>query len=1058
MPLLPVSKSAGVVAELAREDPVGAQELARLALYEVFSDLADSRVGDRIRKSIEAEADFRSDIARRTLVKSFIRKRAAGDDVTEVLKSAVDLTMIDVFAKGNPWDPREHPRDEHGRFTIKLRGKDAGERRDNAGHHVDAWVRQGKVKPGTPVTVKGSASSFYEIDENGEEQPVEQEVHGKAGEKGEGIKYENVPEDFDPHTLHVHSDDLEPTLQQANRQRVRTQAADLGREFIGAQQPQQGKITNPNRFSENLRQISGPDATNYSRLAVTGNAVRTLSPPGSPTRAAGAIAQVAGELGPEAERVLGPGLRRTAYRYRGTEKTPDAQLVREVASATDGSDAIGGGAQVQPDGSLARGTASYYARRNATAMPPDQLALRMRGDTATGYLINKIPDPEKASLSIAAGRVPPSQGVIIDRAGDVTTEAMGAGSDHYLPFDLKNLRDLNGGQYTRTRLAGGPTTEDLYTGLLGGARQFQVASNSGVFTVELDPSVRGTRRYSDKARNMIKRYQALLDRIHSSQEGGKDAIYTQDIPAATKAEITRNAYERAGWDKTLGQKYAEADLEEERQRMAFSGPSDDELEEAARNLVDGEIASGKQRAGSRQQYEMAVQDKFYGLLAKEQSKRVQRLQLDGEGYHKALQSLQEEFPYFIRSVDYQPLRSFSEGRSHGMTPGGPGRPPQGTPPRTGTPRVRDRGYVAPGQVTATDGYRMSTRRDDREGSGDTTAPSSNSPRTPNSPSGARELRPFSPMASADDAEDNLYTTQSAVLDAAGAIDRYGFGSDKDDEQHLDDRLRSGRADIWLQAYVGANGGWGPAVKKLLKDGTPDELKRAAQAIDDARDFAESNGSEVSAVESEKMDKAKQTLTTYLGRKVGAKEVADPVRYMPEDDTPAHFDEIASLGSNPENYANFLTAQRGTDFADAVRELESKSPEERRRDVAENVRRYARTEAYGRQASPEPRMENTLVGSHKEAQAVAELGDKHQLHRKLKAKQQAWAFLHQRDAIGGGAPAPKAPEQPQAGGPVPQFRMGDTTTPKSVVKKRRVIVHPPGSPVAEAFAKARMRTS
>ena len=43
----------------------------------------------------------------------------------------------------------------------------------------------------------------------------------------------------------------------------------------------------------------------------------------------GAFARFAGTYGPEAEKVLDPRVRQTAYRYRGTEKEPDIELMRQ---------------------------------------------------------------------------------------------------------------------------------------------------------------------------------------------------------------------------------------------------------------------------------------------------------------------------------------------------------------------------------------------------------------------------------------------------------------------------------------------------------------------------------------------------------------------------------------------------------------------------------------------------------------------------------------------------------------------------------------------------------
>ena len=80
----------------------------------------------------------------------------------------------------------------------------------------------------------------------------------------------------------------------------------------------------------------------------------------------------------------------------------------------------------------------------------------------------------------------------------------------------------------RTRAAGGPSTEDIYTGLMSGVRQIQVASNSGVFTVEFDPDFRGSRRYNDKAKRMVERYGSILESVGSNQ------LYDRTSPASAR--------------------------------------------------------------------------------------------------------------------------------------------------------------------------------------------------------------------------------------------------------------------------------------------------------------------------------------------------------------------------------------------------------------------------------------------------------------------------------------------------------------------------------------------
>ena len=192
----------------------------------------------------------------------------------------------------------------------------------------------------------------------------------------------------------------------------------------------------------------------------------------------GPAIQLAAQLGPEAERVLGPGLQRAAYRYRGTERRPSRALMqaREQYAVTNGgrngAETVGWSRTTRPAGLV---TPEQSRWRSAVT--------RWRRTSA-----RSCPAEGQAELSCASGRVPPSRGAIIDADGDIITEAVGINGDHYVPFDLKNLGRMEGGQYVRTRAAGGPTREDLYTGLLSGRPAGAGRVHSGVFTIELDPT------------------------------------------------------------------------------------------------------------------------------------------------------------------------------------------------------------------------------------------------------------------------------------------------------------------------------------------------------------------------------------------------------------------------------------------------------------------------------------------------------------------------------------------------------------------------------------------
>lgn len=439
----------------------------------------------------------------------------------------------------------------------------------------------------------------------------------------------------------------------------------------------------------------------YQHLATAGSVLAATGLPGS--SAIGSAAHLAAAVGPEAQNVLGPHLQRTAYRYRGTEKTADAALRRQVkevtpaavklaledpheAAALGGSAAQGASRNPTPAG----GVLGYYARSSrARSMTDQQLALRARGDVAAGYLSDQVPNPQETALSIAAGQVPPSLGVIIDAQGHVSSESMGYNGDHYLPFDLKNLRSLHGGQYVRTRAAGGPTTEDIYTGLLSGARQMQVVSNSGVFTMEFDPDLRGGRRYSDKAAQMVGRYQHLLDAVDSR------TLLANDLTPAEIRGFQREAFNQQPNNPTLAKDLADEKIAQERQRRKFNVKEPEEIEaEADAELRD--YVKNRPRGDSLGNQDLA--DKKRELVAElydeQHTNTVRELKLDGEGYYRAMRSLKQEFPYYIRSVDFEERPLFLTDRKLN-TPG------QKLPSRGGG---TDRGYLSPAAAAGAEGY------------------------------------------------------------------------------------------------------------------------------------------------------------------------------------------------------------------------------------------------------------------------------------------------------------------------------------------------------------------
>ena len=518
------------------------------------------------------------------------------------------------------------------------------------------------------------------------------------------------------------------------RVRGRFAAANAGRQQMlnGETVEQRGEGADVvGRFAEQgvNRAMDFTNASRYQRIGMVGAGLAAIDHPA--TRTLGIAAGVVGATGDEAERVLGPGIRRTAYRYRGTEKKADASVVRSVkeagvaaanlssddldtaegarnsvtGAATGGQNAAGRSgfrpgaraAEITP----AAGIAAFYSRSGqADSFTPDQLALAMKGDAAAAYLRTKLPSEQQTIISIASGRVPPSQGVMIDADGDVVSEAMGFNGDHYLPFDLKNLKRLNGGQYVRTRAKGGPTSEDIYTALLTGTRQLQVVSHSGVFTLEFDPSLRGGKRYSDKAHQMVNRYARILDAID------KGGLYQDDVPAGRQRELRRQALKDAGNNRERADERFKVLLENERVEASY-GMDDDELEAEAQEMLQRDIKARPARYSNMTR--SALNAEKNGILddlrTEASEQRVKAFRLDGEGYKAALDTLREEFPYFIRDTRHLPLPDFLESR-------GLSRPNDPRPPRSGGP---DSGYVRPGDTNARASLPSTKRGQNAEG-------------------------------------------------------------------------------------------------------------------------------------------------------------------------------------------------------------------------------------------------------------------------------------------------------------------------------------------------------
>lgn len=364
----------------------------------------------------------------------------------------------------------------------------------------------------------------------------------------------------------------------------------------------------------------------YRRIGATGGTLASIGNATGNTQLqlAGAMGTFAGQYGPEAEKVIGPSVRRAAYRYRGVTREPDAELEGRVKEAY---------ARTKPGTEL-----SNEDRMSAARMGAMQYLVGYKG--ADGKQEGRIPKMSLAEIQRKSGRVTPSEGVMINARGEVVAQAFGHADDHYLPFNLKQLNSLNGGEYVRTRTTGGLTSEDIYTGLMAGAKRVTVVSNSGTFTVEFADNLKGVKRYGDKAQSMVTRYKKTLDTIRNGQ------IERVNVSPEVKAEIRdkveedmpANVYTR----RQIQEEYDNR-INEYKSFPTITDGEMDDIESLARR-------DAQESGGSDKAYRRARATRIEQVM---DSKANRTYKLDGDGYSTALDAMHEQYPYFIKSVNFQ---------------------------------------------------------------------------------------------------------------------------------------------------------------------------------------------------------------------------------------------------------------------------------------------------------------------------------------------------------------------------------------------------------------------
>jgi hypothetical protein len=453
----------------------------------------------------------------------------------------------------------------------------------------------------------------------------------------------------------------------------------------------------------------------FGRLERGSEILRTSMGPAAPPQLqyALAVANHVGQFGPEAQKVIGPAADRAAYRYRGTERAPDPVLQT----------AFGKIRQVRFRGLNPRDVAVGGIDDPKEGWDPGPVL---------NYFQDRLPNPDLNELQRRSGVIPPSEGIVITANGDVAHQSIGYADDWYLPFNLRHLSALKGGEYIRTRTFGGPTTEDIYTGLVSGAKSMTIVSHNGVYTVDFDRNLRGGRRFNDKASRMVARYGQLLDALRSEQVGRgsispsrmeelretareydpdeSSEAFThrlRELQTKEKARPTLSQQEQleaaANW---VGEQAADT-LDNSGNALRSDEYVTRLVNAQAKTAWQANVATARQMGVDPAFKVEAFQEQIWaglqtgtpleqiGAIADLAGKRssfdramkqadqanrdrVRSLRLDGEGYNDALNALHEQFPYYIAKPVYHPWRAS-----------------QGVGPNRTLERAVDSGYVAP---------------------------------------------------------------------------------------------------------------------------------------------------------------------------------------------------------------------------------------------------------------------------------------------------------------------------------------------------------------------------
>lgn len=421
--MVPVTGTAAIVSKIAESDPETARLFTEMGLFEVLGDMIDV-YREEIDGVVSKAAQLTHDETRRALVRVYAERRLANEPVDDLLTFADSLEDIE---KAEQFRENQHRRDPYtGRWVATLRGGiTAGGRAKSAAGQINTWRQMGVVQPGQRVLLADNKGEYHAHTVGDGIYDDEKNIERLHGGRKDGFKPNRV--------------EVEDRTNGRRPNDGMQHAFDAMNYAAGPDTASRLTPTSEAGFVDNMHQVtrqsSDGDRRAFRQLKAGGDALRAVSTPGSGTHAVGAVASLAGQLGPEAEKILGPGFARIGYRYRGTERTPDRALVNEVGLANRVLKPRPEGAPALPETNVGQSRAfgAYLRADSDPDLTPDQKVLAVRGDAAVGYLVNRVPDTTTAKLSTLAGKVPPSEGVIIDDTGNVVTQAVGFGEDHYLP-------------------------------------------------------------------------------------------------------------------------------------------------------------------------------------------------------------------------------------------------------------------------------------------------------------------------------------------------------------------------------------------------------------------------------------------------------------------------------------------------------------------------------------------------------------------------------------------------------------------------------------------------